>query len=163
MLLNPDQRSLALELDASIETVGLDDGTPCVALQGDPEFLEVAGPHARGAAYASALADLVGDGRDVVVAAARPSEVFEEVSPRLAARGISSECALVARFGQTAVGRQFAALSDVVARMKDAGRTPSARRRGGLRRSSPIGFTRRFPAWIPIPPDVRQEDPINRS
>lgn len=124
LLLNSDQRSLASELDASIETVGLDDGRPASRFQGDPEFLEVAGPHARGAAYASALADLVGDGRDVVVAAARPSEVFEEVSPRLAARGISSECALVARFGQTAVGRQFAALSDVVARMKDAGEDP---------------------------------------
>ena len=107
LLLNPDQRSLASELDASIETVGLDDGRPASRFQGDPEFLVVAGPHARGAAYASALADLVGDGRGVVVAAARPSEVFEEVSSRLAARGISSECALVARFGQTAVGRSL--------------------------------------------------------
>ena len=50
LLLNPDQRSLASELDASVETVGLDDGRPASRFQGDPEFLEVAGPHARGAA-----------------------------------------------------------------------------------------------------------------
>lgn len=124
LLLNPDQRPLASGLGIPAEVVGLDERRFAPRFRGDPEFLEATGPHARGAAYARSLIELVGDGRDVVVAAARPSEVFEEVSPRLAAHGIGSECVLVARFGDTAVGRQFGALTDVVARMKEAGDDP---------------------------------------
>lgn len=124
-LLNPDQRSLAAELGADARPLEpCPPAAPCPPAFAYPEFLEVAGPHARGAAYADAIAGLAGEGRDVVVAAARPAEVFDEVAPRLAARGISSECAVVARFGDTAVGRQFAALSDMVARMKEAGDDP---------------------------------------
>lgn len=124
VLLNPDQRSLAAGLPTPVEVVGLDALASAPRFQGDPEFLEVAGPHARGAAYARAISGLVADGRDVVVASSRPSDVFDEVSPRLAARGICSECALVARFGDTEVGRRFTSLSDVVARMKEAGEDP---------------------------------------
>ena len=124
VLLNPDQRSLVAGLPTPVEVVGLDALASAPRFQGDPEFLEVAGPHARGAAYARAISGLVADGRDVVVASARPSDVFDEVSPRLAARGICSECALVARFGDTEVGRLFTSLSDVVARMKEAGEDP---------------------------------------
>ena len=120
VLLNPDQCPLALDLSSAAE-VPLPDDVAAPRFSRDPEFLEVAGPHARGAAYARAIEELVGEGREVVVACARPSEVFDEVSPRLAARGVSSECSFVARFGQTAVGRQFGSLSDVVARMKEAG------------------------------------------
>ncbi|MFR3451523.1 MAG: hypothetical protein ACLTSX_07910 [Collinsella sp.] len=93
------------------------------AFQGDPEFLEVAGPHARGAAYASALADLVGDGRDVVVAAARLPRCSRGLRPPGGARN-QLGMHVGRRFGRTAVGRQFAALSDVVARMKDAEEDP---------------------------------------
>ena len=128
VLLNPDQRSLVAGLPTPVEVVGLDALASAPRFQGDPEFLEVAGPHARGAAYARAISGLVADGRDVVVASARPSDVFDEVSPRLAARGICSECALVARFGDTEVGRLFTSLSDVVARMKEAGDGPRTRR-----------------------------------
>ena len=124
VLLNPDQRSLVSDLPVPVEAVELDGSVSAPRFQGFPEFLEVAGPHARGAAYARAIEALVAGGCDVVVASARPSEVFDEVSPRLAARGISSECALIARFGDTAVGRQFTALSDLVARMKEAGEDP---------------------------------------
>ena len=120
VLLNPDQRPLALDLPSAAEAP-LPGDVAAPRFTQDPEFLEVAGPHARGAAYARAIEELVGEGREVVVACARPSEVFDEVSPRLAARGVSSECSFVARFGQTAVGRQFGSLSDVVARMKEAG------------------------------------------
>lgn len=120
VLLNPDQRPLALDLPSAAEAP-LPGDVAASRFSRDPEFLEVAGPHARGAAYARAIEELVGEGREVVVACARPSEVFDEVSPRLAARGVSSECSFVARFGQTAVGRQFGSLSDVVARMKEAG------------------------------------------
>ena len=120
VLLNPDQRPLALGLPSAAEAP-LPGDVAAPRFTQDPEFLEVAGPHARGAAYARAIEELVGEGREVVVACARPSEVFDEVSPRLAARGVSSECSFVARFGQTAVGRQFGSLSDVVARMKEAG------------------------------------------
>ena len=120
VLLNPDQRPLALDLPSAAEAP-LPGDVAASRFSRDPEFLEVAGPHARGAAYARAIEGLVGEGREVVVACARPSEVFDEVSPRLAARGVSSECSFVARFGQTAVGRQFGSLSDVVARMKEAG------------------------------------------
>ena len=120
VLLNPDQRPLALDLPSAAEAP-LPGDVAAPRFTQDPEFLEVAGPHARGAAYARAIEELVGEGREVVFACARPSEVFDEVSPRLAARGVSSECSFVARFGQTAVGRQFGSLSDVVARMKEAG------------------------------------------
>ena len=120
VLLNPDQRPLALGLPSAAEAP-LPGDVAAPRFTQDPEFLEVAGPHARGAAYARAIEELVGEGREVVVACARPSEVFDEVSPRLAARGVSSVCSFVARFGQTAVGRQFGSLSDVVARMKEAG------------------------------------------
>lgn len=120
VLLNPDQCPLALDLPSAAEAP-LPGDVAAPRFSRDPEFLEVAGPHARGAAYARAIEELVGEGREVVVACARPSEVFDEVSPRLAARGVSSECSFVARFGQTAVGRQFGSLSDVVARMKEAG------------------------------------------
>ena len=124
ILLNPDQRPLAAELGAA-GAVEMDAAARAgSARTADLGFLEVAGPHARAAAYADAIAGLVADGRDVVVAAARPAEVFDEVSPRLAARGICSECAVVARFGDTAVGRQFTALSDLVSRMRDAGDDP---------------------------------------
>lgn len=86
-----------------------------------PAFLEVAGPHARAAAYADAIAELAGDGREVVVAAARPGDVFDAVAERLAARGIACEAPLACRFGDTQVGRQFTALADLVGRMQEAG------------------------------------------
>lgn len=124
-LLNPDQRSLAARLGADARA--LDSGAPAASISAPssaPEFLEVAGPHARAAAYADAILELSGDGREVVVAAAHPAEVFDEVAPRLAARGVCSECAVVAHFGDTSVGRQFVALSDLVARMKEAGGDP---------------------------------------
>ena len=124
-LLNPDQRSFAAELGAPARA--FDPGAPAASISAPssaPEFLEAAGPHARAAAYADAILELVGDGREVVVVAAHPAEVFDEVAPRLAARGVCSECDVVAHFGDTSVGRQFVALSDLVARMKEAGDDP---------------------------------------
>lgn len=100
------------------------DGTATRALS----FLEVAGPHARARAYADELASLLssatagesGGAKTAVVACARPAELFDELAGYLATRGISSSVTRFSRFSQTVVGQQFAALSDVVSRMKAA-------------------------------------------
>ncbi len=94
-----------------------------------PAFLEVAGPHARDRAYTDAIAKLVGDGRSVVVASARPGALFEQLAERLAVRGIASEATYRVRFADTVVGHQFQALSDIVSRMREAGDDPA---RAGL-------------------------------
>ena len=124
-LLNAQQGSLARALGAQ-EVVVLDekpapDAAPTPDAAPVPTFVEAAGPHVRAAAYADAIAELVGAGRDVVVAAARPADAFEAVSERLAARGIACEAPVSCRFGDTQVGCQFTALLDLVGRMQEAG------------------------------------------
>ena len=98
-----------------------------------PCFLEVTGPHARNRAYADEIVRLAGERAasceatadvqsgqvNVAVVCAKPSQLAADLAPYLAARDITATCTHFARFGQTAVGRQFTALSDVVERMQD--------------------------------------------
>lgn len=87
-----------------------------------PRFLEVAGPHARARALADELARLAAGlppaaPRRVVAASARPAEAFDALSAHLAARGLPARAVRFSRFRETDAGGQFAALSDLVARM----------------------------------------------
>ena len=106
-----------------------DEGLPHAA---EPRCLEVAGPHARARAYADEIVRLAAERTascrgaagaqsgqvNVAAVCAKPSKLAANLAPYLAARDIAATCTYFARFGQTAVGRQFAALSDVVERMQ---------------------------------------------
>ncbi|AEB06741.1 hypothetical protein Corgl_0627 [Coriobacterium glomerans PW2] len=86
-------------------------------------FFEVAGPHARDAAYARAIADMM-DAEDaqqmrIAVVSTGPGALFEALAPRLAALGIASRARIVAAFSETSVGRHLAALTDLASRMED--------------------------------------------
>lgn len=83
-------------------------------------FLEVSGPHARGRAYVDGLMRLVQDDatRKIGVVCQRPAACFRDLADRLVALGCSAEVSYRVGFAQTATGRQFKALADVVARMK---------------------------------------------
>lgn len=100
-----------------------------------PIFLEVAGPHARARAYVDALENLVAaceesmsrdgaatnaDPARVLVVSARAPQLFGELAARLAARHIAAETAEFAAFSQSIAGRQFAALANLIERMKAA-------------------------------------------
>ena len=97
-----------------------------------PAFIEVAGPHARARAYADAIENLVRaceesktDGTDgapvrVLVVSARAPQLFGELASRLAARGIAAETTEFTAFSQSIAGRQFAALANLIERMKAA-------------------------------------------
>lgn len=95
---------------------------------------EVAGPHARDAAYVSLIADacVAGSaiapgaepeqarrGRPVVAAVPDPVRAFWAWAPRLAARGISVGVDAFVPFGQTRPGEAFLMLVDVLRRMDE--------------------------------------------
>ncbi len=87
------------------------------------EFIEVAGPHARARAYADRIVELAreaGQGKEVAVVAPRAARAFDELAPYLAARGVRAACNLTVGFAESEIGRQFAALSSVVSRMKES-------------------------------------------
>ncbi|MBE6468430.1 MAG: PD-(D/E)XK nuclease family protein [Coriobacteriaceae bacterium] len=84
-------------------------------------FLEVAGPHARDRAYAEQIASLADGGASkIAVVAPAAGALFEALAPRLAALGIAGEVSRRVRFGETAAGRQLAALSDLGQRLIEA-------------------------------------------
>ena len=100
-----------------------------------PAFIEVAGPHARAHVYADAIDKLVkahkeskadkttatpADPVRVLVVSARASQLFGELSSRLAARHIAAETVEFTAFSQSIAGRQFAALVGLIGRMKAA-------------------------------------------
>lgn len=100
-----------------------------------PAFIEVAGPHARAHAYANAIDDLVKacqgsevdgaadasvDPVRVLVVSARAPQLFGELASRLAARHIAAETTEFTAFSQSIAGRQFAALTGLIERMKAA-------------------------------------------
>lgn len=99
-----------------------------------PAFIEVAGPHARAHVYADAIDDLVkacqgsevdgaatpADPVRALVVSARASQLFGELSSRLAARHIAAETVEFTAFSQSIAGRQFAALAGLIERMKAA-------------------------------------------
>ena len=157
VLLNPWQVSFAEDIRARVECEGpIDLVAEATAATGealpaaetvppsaaDPRFLEVTGPHARNRAYADEIVRLTAERAascraatgaqsgqvNVAVVCSKPSQLAADLAPYLAARDITATCTHFARFGQTAVGRQFAALSDVVERMQAAekGSAPGA-------------------------------------
>ena len=81
----------------------------------------VAGPTARGSAYASALAQAAAEGRSVVAVAPRPGEALLELAPRLAGKGVRATAVLRRPFGQTAAGEQCFALIGLAERMREGG------------------------------------------
>lgn len=100
-----------------------------------PTFIEVAGPHARAHAYVDAIDGLVKTREDaavdggvtasadpvrVLVVSARAPQLFGELAARLAARHIAAETAEFTAFSQSIAGRQFAALANLIERMKAA-------------------------------------------
>ena len=100
-----------------------------------PIFIEAAGPHARARAYVDALENLVAaceesmsrdgaatnaDPARVLVVSARAPQLFGELAARLAARHIAAETAEFTAFSQSIAGRQFAALANLIERMKAA-------------------------------------------
>lgn len=100
-----------------------------------PTFVEVAGPHARAHAYVDAIDELVKTCEDaaveggvtasadpvlVLVVSARAPQLFGELAARLAERHIAAETTEFTAFSQSIAGRQFAALANLVERMKAA-------------------------------------------
>ena len=100
-----------------------------------PTFVEVAGPHARAHAYVDAIDELVKTCEDaaprddaavpadpvrVLVVSARAPRLFGEFAARLAARHIAAETTEFTAFSQSIAGRQFAALANLIERMKAA-------------------------------------------
>ena len=100
-----------------------------------PIFVEVAGPHARSHAYVDAIDELVKTCEDaaprgdaatpadpvrVLVVSARAPQLFGELAARLAARHIAAETTEFTAFSHSIAGRQFAALADLIERMKAA-------------------------------------------
>lgn len=100
-----------------------------------PAFIEVAGPHARAHVYADAIGKLVkahkeskddkvaatpADPVRVLVVSARAPQLFGELASRLAARHIAAETVEFTAFSQSIAGRQFAALANLIERMKAA-------------------------------------------
>lgn len=100
-----------------------------------PTFVEVAGPHARAHAYVDAIDELVKTCEDaaveggvtasadpvlVLVVSARAPQLFGELTARLAERHIAAETTEFTAFSQSIAGRQFAALANLIERMKAA-------------------------------------------
>ena len=134
IVLGAEQETFADDLDAALCAAGcavshaeLDGGDAAPHPLG-PAFLEVAGPHAKAAAYAAEIERLAADARErglkagampcVGVVSPRPAELFDELVAHLAARGIEAEATRFSRFGETIAGQQFAALADLVRRMR---------------------------------------------
>lgn len=125
-----DARDVLFEIAPLGEGVGASDAAYGTAAQ--PAFIEVAGPHARAHAYADAIDDLVktcrgsevdgasADPARVLVVSARAPQLFGELAARLAARRIAAETAEFTAFSQSVAGRQFAALANLIERMKAA-------------------------------------------
>ena len=127
-----DARGVLFEVGPLGEGVGASDAACGTAAQ--PAFIEVAGPHARAHVYADAIDDLVKtcqgsevdgaatptDPVRVLVVSARAPQLFGELASRLAARHIAAETTEFTAFSQSIAGRQFAALVNLIERMKAA-------------------------------------------
>lgn len=128
-----DARSVLFEAAPLGEDAGASETASVPAAH--PIFIEVAGPHARARAYVDALENLVAaceesmsrdgaatnaDPARVLVVSARAPQLFGELAARLAARHIAAETAEFTAFSQSIAGRQFAALANLIERMKAA-------------------------------------------
>lgn len=130
VLLASEQESLAAGLAPALRDAGCEvslaelDGTDTAPRPVAPSFLEVAGPHAKAAAYADEIVGMAGAAGPahgaprIGVVSPRPAELFDELAGYLAARGVGAEAKRFSRFGETLAGCQFAALSDLVRRMR---------------------------------------------
>ena len=128
-----DARSVLFEAAPLGEDAGASETASAPAAH--PIFIEVAGPHARARAYVDALENLVAaceesmsrdgaatnaDPARVLVVSARAPQLSGELAARLAARHIAAETAEFTAFSQSIAGRQFAALANLIERMKAA-------------------------------------------
>ena len=133
-LLGNGQESFAIDLNTAFCGAGcavehVEIGDADVALRPtEPSFLEVAGPHAKNAAYVAEIERLAGGVRErrlqgdtaphIGIVSLRPAELFDELAPRLAAQNIAAEAMRFSRFDATIAGQQFKALADLVCRMR---------------------------------------------
>lgn len=128
-----DARGVLFEAAPLGEDAGASETVSKSAAQ--PTFVEVAGPHARARAYVDAIDELVKTREDaavdgdvtasadparVLVVSARAPQLFGELAARLAARHIAAETTEFTAFSQSIAGRQFAALANLIERMKAA-------------------------------------------
>lgn len=146
VLLVREQAATREELAAAFDARGVlfevapldeDAGAPATAPKSvaRPAFVEIAGPHARARVYADVIDKMVkaheeskvndaasapADPVRVLVVSARAPQLFGELAPRLAARGIAAETTEFTAFSQSIAGRQFAALAGLIERMKAA-------------------------------------------
>lgn len=146
VLLVREQAATREELAAALDARGVlfevapldeDAGAPATAPKSvaRPAFVEIAGPHARARVYADVIDKMVkaheeskvndaasapADPVRVLVVSARAPQLFGELAPRLAARGIAAETTEFTAFSQSIAGRQFAALAGLIERMKAA-------------------------------------------
>ena len=134
VLLGAEQESFAGDLDAVLRAAGCDasraelDGTDAAPRPVSPSFLEIAGPHAKAAAYVAEIERLAEGARTrgagekpvacIDIVSPRPAELFDELALRLAAHGIAAEATHFSRFSEAVAGQQFAALTDLVHRMR---------------------------------------------
>ena len=134
ILLGAEQGSFADSLDSALGAAGCDvshaelAGADTAVHPVEPSFLEVAGPHAKAAAYVAEVGRLIDVARErglqtgavpvIGVVSPRPADLFDELVPRLAARGIAAEATRFSRFDMTVAGQQFTALTDLVRRMR---------------------------------------------
>ena len=126
-----DARGVLFEVAPLGEDAGASETASAPAAQ--PAFVEVAGPHARAHAYVDAIDELIKTCEDVavdggaaasadpvrvLVVSARAPQLFGELAARLAARHIAAETIEFTAFSQSIAGRQFAALANLIERMK---------------------------------------------
>ncbi len=146
VLLAREQAAMREELATALDTRGVlfevapldeDAGAPATAPKSvaRPAFVEVAGPHARARVYADVIDKMVkahkeskvndaasapADPVRVLVVSARAPQLFGELAARLAARHVAAETTEFTAFSQSIAGRQFAALANLIERMKAA-------------------------------------------
>ena len=146
VLLAREQAAMREELATALGARGVlfevapldeDAGAPATAPKSvaRPAFVEVAGPHARARVYADVIDKMVkahkesnvndaasapADPVRVLVVSARAPQLFGELAARLAARHVAAETTEFTAFSQSIAGRQFAALANLIERMKAA-------------------------------------------
>ena len=147
VLLACEQAAMREELAAAFDARGVlfevaplgeDAAEPGVAASepaSQPTFIGVAGPHACAHAYVDAIENLAqacqASGADdaatasadpvrVLVVSAQAPQLFGELAARLAARHIAAEATVFTAFSQSIAGGQFAALANLIERMKAA-------------------------------------------
>ncbi len=95
-----------------------------LAASGAVRMLLPAGPSAAPELVCRAIADLAGEGcHDVVVVARDASRAWRELSPRLAARGVSARAQLSCHMAELEPGRAFLGYARAVARLSELDET----------------------------------------